>query len=178
MRWFLPVICDSSSIPPSSSVAAHLGCWGRRPTINHLCMRSSLYSYAWKVPNTSRRHYPSWVIRREGYRHIFRVAEKITILFNPLVARSARNCMMEKHSPPGQAPSTTKGPNSLTSKINTVLSTSYVDSEFRDALSLLDQRGFQNTAKERRQLRLGLQREVIDGNGEIISEFGRVADVS
>ncbi|KAI8251221.1 Conserved oligomeric Golgi complex subunit 6 [Colletotrichum sp. SAR11_239] len=66
--------------------------------------------------------------------------------------------------------------NPLTSKVTTVLSTSYADSEFRDALQLLDGRGLKNTPETRRQLRLELQKEVIDSNGEIVCQFGRVAD--
>lgn len=66
--------------------------------------------------------------------------------------------------------------NPLSSKVTSVLSTSYADSEFRDALALLDSRGLQNTAETRRRLRLDLQKEVIDSNGQIINEFGRVAD--
>lgn len=73
--------------------------------------------------------------------------------------------------------SSLKGLSTLSSKVTSVLSTSYADSEFRDALSLLDSRGIQNTAEARRRLRLDLHREVIDSNGEIIDEFGRVADV-
>lgn len=71
-----------------------------------------------------------------------------------------------------------KGANPFSSKITAVLATSYADSEFRDALSLLDDRGIANSAATRRQLRLHLQKEVIDSNGDIISEFGKVADVS
>lgn len=66
----------------------------------------------------------------------------------------------------------------FSSKITTVLATSYADAEFRDALSLLDERGITNSAATRRQLRLHLQKEVIDSNGDIIAEFGKVADVS
>ncbi|KAK9415928.1 putative Oligomeric Golgi complex subunit 6 [Seiridium unicorne] len=66
--------------------------------------------------------------------------------------------------------------NPLTSKVTSVLSTSYADSEFRDALNLLDERGVSNSAETRRQLRLDVQKEVIQSNGEIITEFGRVAD--
>ncbi|KAK8084544.1 oligomeric complex COG6 [Apiospora hydei] len=74
---------------------------------------------------------------------------------------------------PGLAP---RSSNPLTSKVTTVLSTSYADAEFRDALSLLDQRGIGNAAETRRQLRLDVQKEVIESNGEIITEFGRVAE--
>lgn len=70
-----------------------------------------------------------------------------------------------------------KGPNPFSSKVTTVLATSYADSEFRGALSLIDDRGLTNSAATRRQVRLQLQKEVIDSNGNIIVEFGRVADV-
>lgn len=73
--------------------------------------------------------------------------------------------------------STFKGPNPFSSKVTTVLATSYADSEFRGALSLIDDRGITNSAATRRQVRLQLQKEVIDSNGNIIVEFGRVADV-
>lgn len=71
-----------------------------------------------------------------------------------------------------------KAANPFSSKITAVLATSYADSEFRDALSLLDERGIANSAATRRQLRLHLQKEVVDSNGDIIAEFGKVADVS
>lgn len=71
-----------------------------------------------------------------------------------------------------------KGASPLASKVTTVLSTSYSDTEFRDALALLDERETHNDAETRRQIRLDLQKEVIDCNGEIIGEFGRVAEVS
>lgn len=65
----------------------------------------------------------------------------------------------------------------LTTKLTTVLSASYADSDIRDALKTLDDRGVENTAETRRQLRLDVQKEVIDCNGEIIQNFGRVAEV-
>ncbi|KAF4976090.1 hypothetical protein FZEAL_7200 [Fusarium zealandicum] len=82
---------------------------------------------------------------------------------------------------PDNYPSTpsTQGPKGLTplaSKVTSVLSTTHSDTEFRDALSLLDQRGIQNDAETRRRVRLDLQKEVIDSNGEVIAEFGRVAE--
>ncbi|KKY32871.1 putative oligomeric golgi complex subunit 6 [Diaporthe ampelina] len=88
----------------------------------------------------------------------------------------------ESHLPLGSEPQTPttasafKGPNPFSSKVNTVLATSYADSEFRGALSLMDDRGLTNSAATRRQVRLQLQKEVIDSNGSIIVEFGRVAD--
>ncbi|KAI8956748.1 oligomeric Golgi complex subunit 6 [Daldinia sp. FL1419] len=66
--------------------------------------------------------------------------------------------------------------NPLSSKVASVLSTSYADAEFRESLALLDERGINNTADARRQLRLDVQKEVIDSNGKIITEFGRVAE--
>jgi len=80
-----------------------------------------------------------------------------------------------------QSPSTPssfgKGANPLASKVTSVLSASYADTEFRDSLTLLDERGVQSTAEARRQLRLDLQKEVIDSNAEIINEFAKVAQV-
>jgi conserved oligomeric Golgi complex subunit 6 len=84
-------------------------------------------------------------------------------------------------SPQGSAapssPLTSKTANPLSSKVTTVLSSSYADTDFREALALLDERGVSNTAETRRQLRLDLQKEVIDSNGEIIDEFAKVAEV-
>ncbi|KAH6677197.1 oligomeric Golgi complex subunit 6 [Halenospora varia] len=66
--------------------------------------------------------------------------------------------------------------NPLAAKVTGVLSASYVDSDIRDALSLLDKRGIENSAQTRRQLRLDVQKEVIDSNGDIIRQFGQVAE--
>ncbi|KAI1773721.1 oligomeric Golgi complex subunit 6 [Hypoxylon cercidicola] len=66
--------------------------------------------------------------------------------------------------------------NPLSSKVTSVLSTSYADAEFRESLALLDERGISNSADTRRQLRLDIQKEVIDSNGKIVTEFGRVAE--
>ncbi|KAK5653584.1 hypothetical protein OQA88_8846 [Cercophora sp. LCS_1] len=74
-----------------------------------------------------------------------------------------------------QSPSFTKSANPLSSKVTTVLSSSYADTEFRESLTLLDERGVHSTPETRRQLRLDLQKEVIDSNGEIINEFAKVA---
>ncbi|KAI1181018.1 oligomeric complex COG6 [Nemania sp. FL0916] len=80
---------------------------------------------------------------------------------------------------PGIPPSpglTSRTPNPISTKVTSVLSTSYADSEFREALALLDGRGITNSAETRRQLRLDVQKELIESNGQIINEFGRVAD--
>ncbi|EEH22304.2 hypothetical protein PABG_04515 [Paracoccidioides brasiliensis Pb03] len=64
----------------------------------------------------------------------------------------------------------------LSNKLNSVLSTSYADSDIRDALEILDDRGVKNTPEMRRQLRLEVQKEVIDSNGKIVQDFGKVAE--
>lgn len=79
-------------------------------------------------------------------------------------------------STPSTAPAS-RGTNALSSRITSVLSASYADLEIRDALETLDARGVQNTAETRRQLRLDVQKEVIECNGEIIKDFGQVAEV-
>lgn len=68
-------------------------------------------------------------------------------------------------------------PNALSNKLSNVLSSSYGDSEIRDALRTLDERQVVNTAETRRGLQLGVQREVIERNGGIIKDFGHVAEV-
>jgi hypothetical protein len=72
------------------------------------------------------------------------------------------------------------GPRSsaLSSRITSVLSSSYADLDLRDALETLDARGFQNTQESRRNLRLDLQQEVIQCNGEVVRDFGLVAEVN
>ncbi|KKF96316.1 hypothetical protein CFO_g1316 [Ceratocystis platani] len=77
---------------------------------------------------------------------------------------------------PSSASSLRGATNPLTSKVTSVLSTSFADSEFRDALALLDARGIKNTPDTRRELRLDLQMEIIDSNAVIVDDFGRVAE--
>ncbi|KAB2575514.1 Conserved oligomeric Golgi complex subunit 6 [Lasiodiplodia hormozganensis] len=64
----------------------------------------------------------------------------------------------------------------LSTRISSVLSASYADLEIRDALETLDARGLKNTQDMRRQLRLDVQRDVIRCNGDIVQDFGRVAE--
>lgn len=70
-----------------------------------------------------------------------------------------------------------RGVTALSSRITSVLSASYADLEIRDAIDTLDACGVQNTAETRRQLRLDMQKEVIQCNGEIVKDFGQVAEV-
>jgi hypothetical protein len=65
----------------------------------------------------------------------------------------------------------------LSNRISSVLSASYADSEIRDALRTLDERKFTNSAETRRRLRIDVQREVIERNGDIVKEFGHIAEV-
>lgn len=71
----------------------------------------------------------------------------------------------------------TKGSSALSSRISTVLSASYADLDIRDALETLDERRVSNNQETRRQLRLDIQREVIQCNGAIVQDFGQVAEV-
>jgi hypothetical protein len=75
------------------------------------------------------------------------------------------------------SPSSLPKTNPLSNKLTSILSTSFADGELRDALRTLDQRGVQNTPETRRNLRLDAQREVIDRNGDVIQDFGHVAEV-
>ena len=67
--------------------------------------------------------------------------------------------------------------NVLSNKITSVLSASYGDSEVRDALQTLEDRKVRNSAETRRRLRLDVQKEVITRNGDIVKDFGQVAEV-
>lgn len=87
----------------------------------------------------------------------------------------------ELSSPSDSIPPTPTGAgprsSALSSRITSVLSTSYADLEIRDALETLDSRKIQNTAETRRQLRIDVQKEVIQCNAEIVKDFGAVAEV-
>lgn len=81
------------------------------------------------------------------------------------------------------APGTPSSPapsraNALQARIATILSASYADLEISDALHTLDTRGVSNSAETRRNLRLDLQQELIACNGEVVKDFGQVAEVS
>lgn len=66
----------------------------------------------------------------------------------------------------------------LNTKISSVLSASYSDLDVRAALETLDSRGIQNNQETRRNLRLDVQKEIIECNAEIIDDFGAVAQVN
>ena len=73
--------------------------------------------------------------------------------------------------------STPQKSNAISNKLSSILSVSYADSEIRDALHTLDEKGIRNTAETRRKLRLDAQKEVIQRNGAVVQEFGHVAEV-
>ncbi|KAJ5770072.1 uncharacterized protein N7511_002123 [Penicillium nucicola] len=73
-------------------------------------------------------------------------------------------------SPPAQRST------ALTNRLTTVLSASYADSDIRDSLETLNLKGVHNSAETRRQLRLDVQKEVVDCNAEIVRDFGKVAE--
>jgi hypothetical protein len=98
----------------------------------------------------------------------------MTSYFSPPTGTPASNGAVSPLSPPGnQAPRST----ALTNRLTSVLASSYTDTDIREALGILDDRGTQNTPETRRNLRLDIQKEVIDSNGQIIQDFGKVADV-
>jgi hypothetical protein len=67
--------------------------------------------------------------------------------------------------------------NALSTKLATVLSSSYADSEIREALHLLDARDIRNDDSVRRNLKFDAQKEVIDANARVVNDFGQVAEV-
>jgi hypothetical protein len=103
----------------------------------------------------------------------------MTSYFSNPPADSGSNGNLPSASSPISLPpnNSSQRPTALANKLTSVLSSSYADSDIRDALETLDSRGVQNTAETRRQLRLDVQKEVIDCNGEIIQDFGKVAEV-
>lgn len=74
-------------------------------------------------------------------------------------------------------PSNASRSNAVSNKINSILSASYIDLEIRDALETLDARRVRNTPETRRNLRLDVQKEIIQCNGELVQDFGQVATV-
>lgn len=67
--------------------------------------------------------------------------------------------------------------NALSNKITRVLSASYADLEIREVLRSLDVKDIKNNAETRRRLQLDVQKDVLVCNGEIVQEFGHVAEV-
>lgn len=89
---------------------------------------------------------------------------------------SSTNVENEASAPTDGAAS--KRSNALSNKLTSVLSSSYANSETRDALRLLDARGARNVEGFRLSLKSDAQKEVIDANARIVDDFGKVANVS
>lgn len=66
--------------------------------------------------------------------------------------------------------------NTLSSQVTSVLSTSFSDADFGQALALFDQQNLSNDGKTRRNIKLSLQKDVMDYNGLIVDRFGCVAE--
>lgn len=88
------------------------------------------------------------------------------------IANGSGNTTLSPTTPSSAAPRS----NALQNRITSVLSASYADLEIRDALSILDNRHLTNSVAARRNLRLDVQKELIDCNGEIVRDFGLVAE--
>lgn len=72
---------------------------------------------------------------------------------------------------------TSKRANALSTKLATVLSVSYADTEIREALRLYDVRKSQIENEEQQNLKALAEKEVIDANARIVDDFGHVAAV-
>ncbi|KAK5105544.1 Golgi transport complex subunit 6 [Lithohypha guttulata] len=66
--------------------------------------------------------------------------------------------------------------NALTNKLTRVLSSSYADTEIRDALRLFDARYGHKGGDDDLDLRYEAQREMIEANAQIVNDFSRVAE--
>ena len=72
--------------------------------------------------------------------------------------------------------SSTRRGNALSNKLTSVLSSSYADSEIRDALRLYDTR-YSDKVSQGIDLKYEAQKEVIEANGRIVDDFSKVAKV-
>jgi conserved oligomeric Golgi complex subunit 6 len=68
-------------------------------------------------------------------------------------------------------------PTALSNKVTSILSTPLADPELGEALRIFDERSIRNAPETRRRLRLDVQKELIDCNGDIVRNFGHVAEV-
>jgi conserved oligomeric Golgi complex subunit 6 len=65
----------------------------------------------------------------------------------------------------------------LSTKLATVLSTPYADSELREALRLFELRDVASDDWSRQNLKALADKEVIDSNARVVDDFGQVAEV-
>lgn len=85
--------------------------------------------------------------------------------------------LSENHDDKAIAAGSSQRTNIYANRLTSILSASYADAEIRNALRTFDKTETQNTSLLRRQLRLDVQKEVIECNAEIINDFGGVAQV-
>jgi conserved oligomeric Golgi complex subunit 6 len=78
---------------------------------------------------------------------------------------------------PADDGSSSKRANALSTKLTTVLSTPYADSEIREALRLFDLQNLGADEQNGRNLKALAEKEVIDANARIVDDFGSVAEV-
>ncbi|ETN46641.1 uncharacterized protein HMPREF1541_00827 [Cyphellophora europaea CBS 101466] len=77
---------------------------------------------------------------------------------------------------PGEDGITSRSANALSTKLATVLSASYADSEIREALRLFDIRDVQSEYQKSQTLKSIAEKEIIDANARIVGDFGHVAE--
>lgn len=73
--------------------------------------------------------------------------------------------------------SSAKRSTALSNKLTNVLSSSYADTEIRDALRLFDARYGNKELDEEIDLRYETQKEAIETNARIVDDFSKVAQV-
>lgn len=78
---------------------------------------------------------------------------------------------------PGEEGLASKRATALSTKLATVLSASYADSEIREALRLFDLRDVALGEDSTHNLKALAEKEVIDANARVVDDFGHVAEV-
>lgn len=78
---------------------------------------------------------------------------------------------------PGEEGQASKRATALSTKLATVLSASYADSEIREALRLFDLRDVASHEGGTHNLKALAEKEVIDANARVVDDFGHVAEV-
>lgn len=80
-------------------------------------------------------------------------------------------------SPASPTVATTSRHHALSSRISSVLSLSYVDTDVDSALQTLDLQGTPDLAELRQKFRQSVQRQVIDENAVVVRDFSQVSKV-
>lgn len=90
---------------------------------------------------------------------------------------TTNNTIGQDIDPLGTDGSSAKRSNALSNRLTNVLSSSYADTEIRDALRLFDARYSDKELEHEIDLRYETQKEVIEANARIIDDFSKVAQV-